>query len=108
VFRVLIEGVLAQKDIFEAFMVYRMKQVTSFKPIEASEQSGLTFLIREIIELGQASHELRTDLPEDHLAGLFEYALIAAIRPVYIDPAGFNADQSITQCVDLFLNGAKA
>jgi AcrR family transcriptional regulator len=108
VFRVLIEGVQAQKDIFEAFMVYRMKQVTSFKPVAEAEQSGLTFLIHEIIELGQASHELRTDLPEDHLAGLFEYALIAAIRPLYLDPAGFDADKSITRCVDLFLKGAKA
>lgn len=108
VFRVLIEGVQAQKDIFEAFMVYRMKQVTSFKPVDEGEQSGLTFLIHEIIELGQRSHELRTDLPEDLLAGLFEYTLIAAIRPLYLDPAGFNPQKSVGQCVDLFLNGAKA
>ena len=53
VFRVLIEGVQAQKEIFEAFMVYRMKQVTSFKPVDEGEQSGLSFLIHEIIELGQ-------------------------------------------------------
>lgn len=108
VFRVLIEGVQAQKDIFEAFMVYRMKQVTSFKPVDEGEQSGLTFLIHEIIELGQRSHELRTDLPEDLLAGLFEYTLIAAIRPLYLDPASFNPQKSVGQCVDLFLNGAKA
>lgn len=107
VFRVLIEGVQAQGAIFEAFMVYRMKQVTSFKPVEG-EQSGLSFLIHEIIDLGQQSHELRTDLPEEYLSGLFEYTLIAAIRPYYLDPASFDPQRSVDQCVDLFMNGAKS
>lgn len=88
-------------------MVYRMKQVTSFKPVEG-EQSGLSFLIHEIIDLGQRSHELRTDLPEEYLSGLFEYTLIAAIRPYYLDPASFDPQRSVDQCVDLFMNGAKS
>lgn len=107
VFSVLIEGVQAQKEIFEVFMVYRMKQVTSFRPVPG-EQSGLAVLIREIIGLGQKNGELRTDLPEDILEGLFEFALIEAIKPLYLEPEKFDAPESISRCVDLFINGAKA
>jgi len=59
-------------------MVYRMKQVTSFRPPADSEKTGLSLLVLEIISLGQQSGELRGDLDVDLLAGLFEYALIAA------------------------------
>ena len=107
IFNLLVEGVKAQQKIFEAFMVYRMKQVISFRPIE-DEPSGLSMLVHEIIELGQQSNELRTDLPEDVLSGLFEYALIAAIKPFYLEPETYNQQKSVEQCVDLFLNGAKA
>jgi AcrR family transcriptional regulator len=107
VFGLLVERVQAQKEIFEAFMVYRMKQVISFRPVEG-EPSGLSELVREIIQLGQQTGDLRTDLPDDMLEGLFEYALIAAIKPFYLDPATFNAQESIERSVDLFLNGAKA
>jgi len=105
--RLLIEGVQAQKQIFEVYMVYRMKQVTSFRPVEG-EQSGLSNLVREIIALGQKSHELRTDLPVDLLEDFFEFILIEAIKPLYLDPDRFDPRESIERCVDLFLNGAGA
>jgi AcrR family transcriptional regulator len=107
IFGLLVEGVQAQKQIFEAFMVYRMKQVISFRPPEG-EQSGLSTLIHEIISLGQESGELRRDLPDEVLEGLFEYTIIAAIRPFYLDPQTFDPQRSIEQCVDVFMNGAKA
>ncbi len=106
VFSLLIEGVQRQKQIFEAFMLYRMKQILSFHPIEESEQTGLSLLIYEIIVLGQKDNELRTDLPDDFLEGLFEYALIAAIKPIYVQPENFDPKISIEQSVELFLNGA--
>jgi len=107
IFGLLIEGVQSQKQIFEAFMVSRMKQVISFRPLEG-EQTGLSLLIHEIIKLGQQNQELRTDVPEDVLEGLFEFAIIAAIKPFYLEPEKFNPRQSIEQCVDVFMNGAKA
>jgi AcrR family transcriptional regulator len=105
-FKSLISGVQAQKAIFEAFMVYRMKQVLSFRPAEG-EESGLSALIQETIILGQQGHELRTDLPKDLLEDLFEFTLIEAIKPLFLDAENYNQDRSIEQCVDLFLNGAK-
>jgi AcrR family transcriptional regulator len=106
IFSVLVEGVRRQKEIFEAFMVYRMKQVTSFRPPAEQDQTGLSLLIHEIIDLGQQSGELRSDLDEEMLAGLFEYALIAAIKPLYLQPERFDQFKSVHHSVDLFLNGA--
>lgn len=105
VFMVLIEGVKAQKEIFETFMVYRMKRVISFKPVEV-EESGLSALIQAIIEMGQQSGELRADLPDEFMAGLFEYSLIAAIRPFYIDPETYDQEKAVNQSVEMFLHGA--
>jgi AcrR family transcriptional regulator len=107
VFSLLIEGVQRQKQIFEAFMVYRMKKVISFHPIDEGEQTGLSLLIHEIIKLGQQNMELRSDLPDTLLEGLFEFALIEAIKPLYLHPGKFDQDQSIKQSVDLFLRGAQ-
>ena len=108
VFSVLIEGVQRQKQIFEIFMVYRMKRVISFDPVEEKEQSGLSLLIREVIHLGQKNNELRTDLPETMLEGLFEFALIEAIKPLFLQPQHFEQEKSINQSIEIFLNGAKA
>lgn len=107
VFGVLVEGVRAQKEIFEAFWIYRMKQVISFRPVEG-ERSGLYELVHEIIRLGQQGGDLRSDLPDDLLEGLFEFAFIEAVKPFFLEPERFDASQSIERSVDLFLNGAKA
>lgn len=108
IFTFLIEGVKRQKKIFEAFMVYRMKQVISLRAIEPEEQTGLSLLIREIIELGQCNHELRSDLPVELLEDLFEFALIQVIKPFYLQPERYDQERSIMQSVDIFMNGAKA
>jgi len=107
VFGLLIEGIQTQKEIFAAFWIYRMKQVISFDPAE-DEKTGLVQLVDEIIHLGQQNGELRTDLPDDLLSGLFEFAFIAAIQSFYRQPDHFNANETIARCVDLFLNGAQA
>jgi len=107
IFSVLIEGVRSKKEIFEAFMVYRMKQVISFQPDE-SKRSGLGRLSSEIVRMGLESGELRSDLPAECLEDLFDFALIEAIKPLYTRPETFDPQHSIDQSVDLFLNGAKA
>lgn len=107
IFTALIEGVKRQQEIFEAFMVYRLKSVMSFRPVDPSEQSGLSNLVQEVISAGQQSGELRTDLPEILLSDLFEFALIEAIKPLYLQPETYDQNQAIANSIDLFMNGAK-
>jgi AcrR family transcriptional regulator len=105
-FALLIEGVQAHKEMFEVFMVYRMKQVISFKPAEGA-QIGLSLLIHDIIVRGKDAHELRADMPDDILEDLVEFALFEAIMPLYLQPDDYDPARSIDRCVDLFLTGAQ-
>ncbi len=104
---VLIEGIRSKKEIFEIFMVYRMKQVVSFQPVPQEEESGLSALILDIIQLGQAQGDLRTDLPVEMLSDFMEFILIEAVKPFYLDTEHYQATETIAACVDLFLRGSQ-
>ncbi|MDT3698543.1 MAG: helix-turn-helix domain-containing protein [Thermincola sp.] len=102
----LIRGVQAQKEIFENYLVYQMKNTISFNK-DAGEKSGIELLAAEIIKLGQESSEIRQDLPLEIMIDLFVFAFIEVAKQFYIDPDRFNASEVIEQCIDLFMDGAK-
>ena len=103
----LMQGVQAQKDIFEKYFVYRIQKMISLRQSE-SEQSGLYLLEAEIIELGQKNAEIREDLPFDILAGLFEFVFVKVAQQFYKEPDKFKPRKVIEQCVDLFMNGVRS
>ncbi len=103
----LMQGVQAQKDIFEKYFIYRIQNMISLQQDE-SAQSGLYLLEAEIIELGQKEAEIRTDLPFDILTGLFEFVFVKVAQQFYKDPDKFKSRKVIEQCVDLFINGVCA
>ena len=102
----LITGVRAEKEIFEKYFVYRIQNMISLSR-DQSMDSGIELLGTEIIELGQQSLELRTDLPLDTLKALFEFVFIIVAQQFYREPEQFKADVAIEQGVDLFMNGAQ-
>lgn len=102
----LMRGVQAEREIFEKYLVYRIRNMIALHPDE-SEKSGIKLLATEIIQLGQKSTEIRNDLPMDLLMGLFEFAFIKIAQQFYLEPERFKADKAIEQCVDLIMNGAK-
>jgi AcrR family transcriptional regulator len=102
----LMEGVQARPEIFERYHVYRVKKMISLQQ-DASVESGLSTPETEIIRLGQASGEIRTDIPLDLLIDLFDFAFIEVAMQFYKEPEKFDASLAIDRCVDLFLNGAK-
>ncbi len=104
----LMKRVQAQSDIFEIYLAYRIRTVISLRPPEETDaRSGVDRLALEIIELGQRSGEIRTDLPISMLTDLFEFVFVEVAKPFYISPATFNASESIAHAVELFINGAK-
>ncbi|MEJ6952613.1 hypothetical protein [Natronospora cellulosivora (SeqCode)] len=58
--------------------------------------------------MGQEEGELRNDIPIFTMIDFFEFSFIEAIKPVYINPEDYNANESINCCIDLFMNGAKS
>jgi AcrR family transcriptional regulator len=101
----LMEGVQAQREIFEKYFVYRIQKMISLHPDE-SMASGLYSLESEIIRLGQESAELRQDLPVEILEDLFEFVFIKVAQQLYLDPDKFNLQEVIDRYLDLFMDGA--
>lgn len=106
IFRELIEGVQANKDFFEQYIVYRMQKMVSFQ-IEETEKSGLYLIANKIIELGQKNGEIRDDLPSYVLEDLFEFSFIEVVKQFYMEPERFNAPLVVDQCVEVFLNALR-
>lgn len=102
----LIQGIQAQPELFEKYFVYQIKNMLSLHR-DAGMKSGFRLVTAEIVALGQAGGELRTDLPRDILIALFEFAFVEVAQEYYAAPAGFRAGEVIAQCVDLCLSGAK-
>jgi AcrR family transcriptional regulator len=105
-FRELIKGIASQKTIFEKYLLYRTRNIISFYPDE-EEKGGVSLLGQTIIELGQQSGEIRSDLPQQVLEDLFEFAIIEVIKYFYQQEEMSELDRIIDQCVDMFLNGAR-
>lgn len=103
----LMQGVQAQREIFEKYFVYRIQHMIALRQNE-SEQSGLYLLEAELIALGQENGEIRKDLPFDILTGLFEFVFVKVAQQFYKDPDKFKPRKVIEQCVDLFMDGVRA
>ena len=106
IFGVLIEGVRAQQEIFEKYLVYRMRLLLRFHQ-EDSEKSGFHLIAAEIIALGRANGGIRADLPHPVIVELFEFGFIEAVKQFYQDPEHFDSGKVIELYADLCLNGIK-
>lgn len=102
----LIEGVRAQKEIFEVYFTYRVRNMVSLRQ-EETAKSGFALLGSEIIQLGQKNGEIRSDLTLDSLEALFEFVFIKVAQQFYKDPQGFNPNIVIAQYINLFMEGAQ-
>ena len=106
IFADLVAGVQRQKDIFEMYMLYRVRSLLSFQPDERLK-SGLSLLGEEILRLGRQTGEIRADWPPMLVEDLFEFCLIEVIKQFYLAPAAFQAETAIAQAVELFLQAVR-
>ncbi len=105
-FSELIQGVQVQKEIFEKYLVYQLKNTITLRK-DQREKSGMELLATEIIELGQKESEIRKDLPVELMVDLFVFAFIEVAKQFYMEPKQFDARKTIEECVELFINGVK-
>ncbi|MCA9960079.1 MAG: TetR/AcrR family transcriptional regulator [Chloroflexota bacterium] len=106
IFTALMEGVQAQKEIFEKYLVYQMQNMVSFRQSNQAT-SGFYALAVETIELGQANGEIRDDLPLYVLEDLFEFVFIEVVKQFYMEAETFSVNDAIERGVDLFLQGTQ-
>ena len=105
VFTELIQGVQKQPDLFARYLVYRTKTIVAVSQNDDAP-SGIHLLAQRIIELGQQNGEIRTDLPLYTLEDLFEFTFIEVVKQLAKDGEAITAQQAISGCVDIFINGA--
>jgi len=104
----LMRRVQVQSEIFEIYLAYQIRKVVSLRPIDnQGGKSGIDSLALAIIELGQKSGEIRTDVPIDMLVDLFEFIFVEVAKPFYLAPDRYNTPEVIAQAVDMFMNGSK-
>lgn len=102
----LMDGVKRQKVIFEKYLVYIMKQVIDLKPSDENE-SGINKLISAVVSLGIADGEIRRDIDESVIKDYFAFIFIEVAKQFYLDPEGFDQEDTIKKSVNIFLNGMK-
>lgn len=102
----LISGIATQKEIYEKYLTYQLRNILSLQKTER-ERSGIEQLAGTIIRLGQESGEIRSDLPVGILEDQFDFVFIEIAKQMFIAEGPFDAGPVIEGCVDLFLNGIK-
>jgi AcrR family transcriptional regulator len=106
VFADLMAGVQRQKDVFETYLLYRVRSMISFH-VDEGLKSGFYLLGEEIIRLGQQSGEIRTDWPQLLVEDLFEFTFIEVTKQFYLSTTTFQSQTAIDQAVDLFMQAVK-
>ena len=106
IFTDLVAGVQRKKDVFETYMLHRVRSMLSFHPDEGIKR-GFHLLGEEIICLGQQSGEIRTDWPQILVEDLFEFTFIEVVKQFYLSPTKFQAQLAIDQAVDLLMQAVR-
>ena len=103
VFSALIEGIERKRDLFEQYVVFRMKEMVS---LSQYKESGFTNIAKHIITEGQKNNELRDDIPLPYILDLFDFTFIEIIKQSAINK-NENTSDLIDKLSDIFINSLK-
>ncbi len=102
----LMAAVEQQRVLFEKYFTYRVRQMVSLER-KPNRPVGVHALEAEIIHIGQQSGEIRTDISQEIIEGLYEFLFITVVQQYFNHPDTFDKDRVIAECVELFMNGVK-
>lgn len=103
----LFDWVARHREIWLVNFSYEMQRLSRALPDE-SERSGVQRLFERTLAMGQASGELRADLPPEVMAAYFEINLVLLNVRLLLSRARTMPKESLSGLVDLFLSGARA
>jgi AcrR family transcriptional regulator len=95
----------AKQDIYKIYLSYWFKNLNN-PALSERLQSGFEDIFTMIIKLGQQSGDIRKDMPLVMLVRLLEVSFLTACRSWLTDPRLFPLEQSLSQVVSLFVEGA--
>ena len=106
IFNELMQGVMRQKDLFEVFIVYRIKNIMSFNKPEGKE-SGIGLLAEEVVRLGKKDGDISGDIADGFVKDLFEFTFIEIAKAFYNSGRKFSLAKTVKEYADVFARGIK-
>ena len=106
IYKLLLSGIGNNEELFEHYLVYRMKKMVSFEQ-KTEEKSGFYLLGEIIIDQGQKSGEIRTDIPARTIREFFEFIFIQIVKDFFASPDKNEMDKKISRYIDMFMNGVR-
>ena len=104
-FRVYMRHIMQSRELYEIYISYRMAHIN--KPhINDKLRSGVAENTAAIIQAGQESGEIRTDIPLQVMVGNLELLSLMQSMGWLRYPEQFSLDDSSKMLAELFLNGA--
>ncbi len=107
IFTELMRGVMRQKDLFEVFIVYRIKNIMSFNKPEG-EESGIGLLAAEVVRLGKIGGDIDRGIADGFVKDLFEFAFIEIAKVFYNSGPKFRLAATVKQYAGVFARGIEA
>lgn len=105
-FTELISGISTQKELFEKYILCRMRSMVSFNQRD-SVKSGMYELTGEIIRLGIEAGEIRDDIPSWSVIDFFEFCFIESVKEFYFSQDDFDISRTVEKYVGLFMSGMR-
>lgn len=97
----------ADPEIWRVYMAYRMRY--KYDPTRNTQlRSGLEVLFTKMIEQAQEIGQIRQDIPTKDLAQQLEMSYALSMLAWLADLENYSLSDSLTRCVDIFLNGTKS
>lgn len=107
IFAELMKGVMRQKDLFEVFIVYRIKNIMSFNKPEG-EESGIGLLAAEIVRLGKIEGDIDGGIADGFVKDLFEFTFIEIAKAYYNSGRKFRPAATVNRYAGVFARGIEA
>lgn len=104
IFTELMRGVMRQRDLFEVFIVYRIKNIMSFNKAE-NEESGIGLLASEVVRLGKNGGDISADIADGFVKDFFEFTFIEIAKEFYNSGRNFRLAETVKEYAGVFARG---
>lgn len=104
IFSEIMSAVISQSELFEVFMVYRIKNILSFNK-STEEESGFGYLGQEVLKLGREEGDINIDVPDIFFKDFFDFTFIEIAKEFYNNKENFNLENTIKRYVEIFIRG---
>ena len=104
-YRSFMNRIMESRELYEIYISYRMRHITN-PEINEKLRSGVAENTAAIIQTGQHSGEIRTDMPLTLLVSNMEMLSVIQSMTWLRNPEQFSVEASSKMFTELFLNGA--